>query len=327
MRAGRGDNGDTRPSNEVGAQRRPIPVKEPTVDPERLAALLDGRLDERERAEVLARLAASEEDFEAYVDAIAVTRELEAGDEAEGVTPLRPPGRRWWQRPGGHWLAIAAVLAGIALAPWLWTRASGPDLRDPGRYVALLEAEGAGLPAGWDRTPWAVTRGPGDPLTPEARAVRLGVRLTELELAARAGDPAAAALAGEIVALLEEVRGAGPVAAIYGEVRRRAGEPAETLKPLLEQGRKAVAQVAGEEMVALGAWAEAARVAAARRDAEFFRSRESREMLGRAGGLPGVGEPARAAVGRIRAALEGGGAMDWNAVEQGATELLRVLAR
>lgn len=302
-------------------------MKEPHMDAERLAALLDGRLNERERAEVLERLASSDEAFEAYVDAVVATRELEAEDEAAGVVPLRPVrGRPWWKRPGAQWLALAAVLAALALAPWLWTRLAAPGLDDPGGFVALLEAEDAGLPTGWEKRPWGSTRAAGDPLTLDARAVRLGALVVDLEVAVRAGDPAAAVLAGSVAALLEGVPAAGPVAAVYREVARRAGEPAEALEPLLEQGREAVARVAGEEMVALGAWAEAARIAAARRDAEFFRTRETRATLERLEELSDSDPPARAAVERIRSALSAEGAPEWGALEGGVEGLLGAVA-
>lgn len=46
------------------------------VDPEQLAALIDGRLDGWERIQVLEQLAASEEFFQVYMDAVLVVREL-----------------------------------------------------------------------------------------------------------------------------------------------------------------------------------------------------------------------------------------------------------
>lgn len=293
-------------------------MTEPGIDPERLAALLEGRLDEKQREEVLARLASSDEDFEAYVDALAVTRELEAEDEAAGVTPLRP-------KPRGRWLALAAVLSGLALAPWLWTRANAPGADDPGRFVAMLAAEDAGLPEEWNGRPWSVTRGPGDPRTEEAGAVRLGARLVDLELAVRTRDPRTEPLALEVVALLEGFPAGPAVAGVYREVAGRAGGPPGELEPLLEEGRAAAGKVAGEEHVEVGAWAEAARIAAARRDAEFFRARGSREALERAAALPSLTEPARGTLERVRAAIHADGGPEWSALERELGGLLRVL--
>ncbi len=292
-------------------------------DAERLAALLDGRLDERQRAEAVGRLASSDDEFEAFVDALAVTRELEAADAAAGVTPLRPRARQpWWQRPGGHWAAVAAVLVGLALLPVLWSRSGGPDAEDPARFAAQLSPAGSGLPAGWNPSPWGTTRGPGDPLTPEARAVRLGALLTDLEVVVKAQDTAAARVAARIGGLLEGVRGGALAAAPYRELSGRAGEPPERLAPLLEEGREGVAAaVADVEYLELGAWAEAGRIAARRRDAEFFRSRVSRDALDGAAELTVGNRAAGAAVERVRAA----GVDDWDALEGGFTELLKVL--
>ncbi|HEX2188799.1 MAG TPA: zf-HC2 domain-containing protein [Longimicrobiaceae bacterium] len=310
---------------------RPEPL--PEVDAERLAALLDGRLGERERAEVLAHLAASDDDFGAFVDALEVTRELEAEDAAApadgsggdgGVTPLRPrTARRWWGRPGGHWLALAAGIVGVALLPVLWMQTRGPEVDDPGRFAALLHDRGAGLPAGWDRSPWGTTRGPGDPLTPEARAVRVGARLTELEVAVSAGDPRVPQIAAEIAMLVQEVPAGSAVAALYREIGESTGE--QQVGSRLERGRTAAATLLGEEMVRLGAWLEAARVAAVRQDRDFFRARESAAILDRAGGMPAPGAPAREVIGRIRAAVGAPGSPDWGSLERDAAELLRVL--
>ena len=293
----------------------------PEADAERLAALLDGRLDERQRAEAVARLASSDDEFEAFVDALAVTRELEAEDEAAGVTPLR---QRGW-RPGGHWATMAAVLVGLALLPVLWNRSRAPDIDDPGRFPALLESRDAGLPTGWDRSPWRTTRGPGDPLTPEARAVRVGAHLTDLEVAIGSGDPRVPQLAAEIEALLSGVPAGGMVTSDYRAIGRRAGETQEQLKPLLERGRTAAAALLGEEVVALGAWAEAGRIAAARRDARFFRTGETRAILDQGRDMADLPEPARALIERIRFTTERDGTPEWDLLGRELTGLLRVL--
>jgi anti-sigma factor RsiW len=96
--------------------RRRLPVKEPRSENERLSALLDGRLDERERGELLAHLSAADEEYRVFADTASILRELEeaeAGAEAgcasspEGI-PLRLR-RAIWRRPA--WSAIAASVA------------------------------------------------------------------------------------------------------------------------------------------------------------------------------------------------------------------------
>ncbi|HEY0153709.1 MAG TPA: hypothetical protein VGB92_16995 [Longimicrobium sp.] len=311
---------------------------------ERLAALLDGRLDSHQRDELLTEIAASEDDFGAYADAVAITAELEGAapevtpinavrevtpilvapevtptEVAPGVKPIHAaPLRRRGLAP--RWLAIAAVLAGIALAPWLWTRFAA-DRGD------LVTVEANALPSGWDASPWGATRGAGDPLTPEARAVRLGARLVDVELAVRGRDPATAQLATETAMLLEGIPGAVPAASIYREVARRAGEPAERLDPLLDRGREVVPQIAGEEGVKLGAWFESARIAAAARDDGFFASQATRSQLERMARDSSLDPSARDGVERIRAATVSSGDADWRSVQREATALLRLLGR
>lgn len=333
-------------------------MTDPTPDARRMAALLDGRLDADARQQLLGELAASDEALDAYADAAAVLAELERegvvgragganGDvdspaaastiPASAATPerstpvvsiaqaraRRQPEPRW-RVP--RWAALAAGIAVVAAAPALWWRGhpageDGAAGGDAASYAALLapEARAAGLPPGWDGTPWRTTRGAGDPLTPEARAVRVGARLTDLELAAAARDTAAVrAVAAEVAALLDGVPGAGAAAAAYRALGTSA--PADTAA--LARARRDAALVAGEESVALGLWLEAARVAAARRDAAFFRTAESRAALGGARGS-GAGRERRSdAVDRVARALAVGNAPRWPEAQHDLTVLL-----
>jgi hypothetical protein len=297
-------------------------MSESMTKAERLAALLDGKLDDRRASEARAELAASDDDLEAYADAVAIIAELEGSAESENSTeeairvhPIAPRRRG----VGRRWLALAAVLAGVALTPWLWSR-----FADGGSDAARLAG---GLPAGWDASPWGATRGAGDGLAPEARAVRLGARLVDVELAVRGRHPATATLAGETAALLEGIPAASPAAAIYHEVARRAGEPPEQLEPLLEQGREMVPQLAGEEGVKLGSWTEAARIAAGNRDQRFFASRATRSRLEQIVGEPTLPPSARSALLRIRTQVESPGEPDYAALERELAGVLRMLGR
>jgi len=293
------------------------------IDPERLGALLDGRLTERQRDELLARLAASDEGVEVFADALAVTDELEREDRAAagatGEAPVipfrRPAPRAAW--PVGPRLALAASLAAVAVGVTALALARGRGADDdPGRYAALLARPG--LPAGWNGAPWTAARAAGETMQPRARAVRIGARLTDLEAAATAQDsPAARQAAADVAALLEPLPAAGPATAVYAELGRRAGEPAAGR----ERGRRTAARLAGADAVALGAWAEAARLAAARRDDAFFRARPTRRAVAHAAEDASLPADARAAAQRIRAALAAG-APDWGALEAGASRLL-----
>ncbi len=286
-------------------------MSQPVIDPERLAALLDGRLSRAERSELLSRLASSDPTLEAYADAAAITNELQ-------------PGQRRWLPPM-RWIAIAAMLAGVALAPWLWMRVRRANRDEPGRFVALLASRADDLPAGWDASPWGSVRGADEPLTAGARAGRLGARLVDLELAVQRRDTAAASVAADVGALLEAVPAAGPVGAMYRDIGARAGAAPSDLDPLLAQAGSAAARLAGPDLVQLGAWAEASRIAAATHDAAFFEARPSRAMLARASALPGLTEPARAAIARLQAELAAERTPEWSALGRDFTELLRAL--
>jgi hypothetical protein len=297
-------------------------VKESRVDAERLAALLDGRLGERERAEVLAELAASDEAYEAYADALAVARELEGERGASAVIPLDPRRARW-RRGGsrGLWVALAAAgLVGIAVLPWLRSDRDAAD--SPTGVVAILTDRT--LPASWDGAPWATTRGAGDPRSDAARAARLGARLVDFELAARAHDPRARALAGDVARLLDGVPRGPIVATLYRAVSSGAVDPRDSLALLLERGR-AAARGASESHYTLGAWAEAGRVAAAHGDGGYFKALARGDALSAALGSSDVSPEARALVERVRAAAASSGAPDLGAVRRDLDELLAVL--
>jgi len=254
-----------------------------------------------------------------------------AGREAQGPEPLIPlhGGNRAHRRVrwivDRRWYAAAAGVAAIVIGSLLVARVreSGTDPADSG---TLLVSAGVRLPPGWDGQPWATARGAAEPLSADARAARLGARLTDLEVAVAAGDSGAAAIAGDIALLLSGIDASGPLTTIYEAVRTRAGEPADRLTPLLADGRDAVARLAGAESVALGTWAEAARLAAATRNVGFFRSPATHHALGEDGVSERRPAAARAAE-RVQALVAGGSPTDWAALESATTELLRELTR
>jgi hypothetical protein len=300
-------------------------LREPDIDDERLAALLDGRVQGPEREALLRRIAASDDDFRDFAETAAVLRETEA-DEA---VPRRAPGAqaappstraaRGWRRPA-RWAALAVVLC-LAASLALLARSWRGEPADPSRTAALLAAPGAPLPAGWlDERPWSGTLG-GDALSPGARAARAGALHVDLAVAAAARDTGATArLAAELGALVSAVPGSAPVAEAYAEVGRLAGEPSGRLAPVLRRAGEGAGALLGREAVELGAWAEAARIAAARGERSFFAQRASRDALRRAAALP---PPAGPQAERVRAALEG---PDRGALGPELDRLLRALA-
>ena len=87
-------------------------MKEARHDDERLAALLDGTLNDRERQELLAELAASGDDYDVFVNMADLVQEMEDADAAgggpDGVIPFRPRARPRWGAPA-RWAALAAA--------------------------------------------------------------------------------------------------------------------------------------------------------------------------------------------------------------------------
>lgn len=222
-----------------------------------MAALLDGRLDPAEREALLARL--GDDDLAILTDAAeALARESEPSEP--GVLPLSSRRRSVPTR----WLALAAVLVGLTAIPLL-SRGE--------RTPAELLGEAA-LPAGARTHPWAVTRSGEEVLAPRPRAVRVGVLISELEVAAAQDDPFAAELATQIAGYLEGTPGGSAAAALY---RGLAAESRDGSRR--RDAREAARALLGPEEVGFGEWLGAARIAATRRDAAFFSSRESRRVL------------------------------------------------
>lgn len=169
----------------------------PRLDAETLAALMEGRLSDEERARALEVLAESDADLEVLADAAVAAAALsETSAPAEPPAPARP--RRWTV-----WLPLAAVLAGLAIVPSLLDRGRDGGL---GEWRADLARLGPvapvdlPAPAGVDVTRSGPAGGASliDSLTASARSFRRGAtvaRLTVLEPGARATSPDAATLA------------------------------------------------------------------------------------------------------------------------------------
>lgn len=293
------------------------------TDDERLAAFLDGRMDAGRRQEMLAHFIASEHEREVLAVTADLLREMEEEDaaaaaeaapaEEEGMIPLhtrRPappePAREVRRRaPVLQWLAMAAVLAGIAIfgGRALQNRAAG----EPVRLAARLEHGAEGLPAGWtERRPWTSARGddPSSALTPGARrasSARAGAMLVDLSVAVQARDAAATrVLAAQLAARFDPQGGR---AGALREITDGAGGSPERLRPLIGDATERIEDRLDRDALRLGAWTEAAGLAAARRDAAFFRDRSTRRMLARAGRLTQADPSADAALKQVRLQL------------------------
>ncbi|HKG92752.1 MAG TPA: hypothetical protein VKA84_12700 [Gemmatimonadaceae bacterium] len=325
-------------------------MRDEPIDPETLAALLDGTLSEEERTRVLAVLARSDDSYDAFLEASAVLGELatDLGGERpvpplpprpplggygppEGVRPLleapqpdagtleeqhQPPPTqrraaggerrpaRWRRRPflvGGALLAAAAV--GVAVLTPREPRGEGALALGAARELAASSGGVSALGAGWDRLGWSAVRGDDEALAGRTRAFRMGVRMADLELALSAEDTAASrSIGGSLVRLASGVEMGGSVAMHVEQVARGSAERAER-----EEVAAELRSLSGAApWFDLGAWCEAARLAARARQASFFDAespamRELQRIDGTIGGLaPDERRGAEAAVERLR---------------------------
>ncbi len=312
-------------------------VNDRTRDAERLASLIDGRLEEPARSELLAQLASSDDDLDVFADALAALGE--AGVDTAAVVPatteLKPaplrvqsaPRRTYRSVSPRRWGLIAAIAAGLLFAPLLLIQLrhpSHPSRGDSDTVSALVRTLPAGLPAGWDDHPWRATRGESAPLTDEARAVKLGARLTDLALAVHARDSSAARYAASVAALLDDMPAAAPIAGIYRDVAARAGAAPEQLWPGLDRGAAAVRRLPNAELIELGSWLEGARVAAAHQDNAFFHSRITRDVMGRARRSASLPAEAHADVEEVARQISSG-LPQWRLLGERLTKLLGML--
>ena len=308
---------------------------------EEIGALLDGRLDLRRRNELLARLATDDVDYEVFADTAAVLREAEEDESTEKesaggrevvreteVIPLRPRRAMGWRSPAVRSMAAAAVLATTVIVPVLRTRMVANRWGDPEHLYALSSAPGARLPADW--APPFVTRGAGGAADEAPLAARVGALHMDMVVSANAGDSAQVSQhAATAVAALESAAVSGPnyAAPGYRDVAQLSPWTRADALRRLKAARTEVVRFVDPDYFGLGAWTEAARLAARREDAAFFRPRESRKALERAVSLPGLNDEAKAAATRLRAVREQGTIGDWGAVRRDVDALQRGLAR
>ncbi|MEO6527508.1 MAG: hypothetical protein ABIP93_12840 [Gemmatimonadaceae bacterium] len=213
------------------------------MDPELLAALLDGRLSHDERNRVLAALAESEDGLHHLAEAAAIAAEVtdaaeisehaEASDSAEGGAHLAlnpPPTVRSISsapsaKRSGRWYLwlLAPSLAAAALL-FIVRRPSGErGASASSQFMAqaapVLMPDGATLTtqlgSDWLNPGWAVVRGEGASLSRSALAFRIGVRSAELTVALRAADESAVRRVVPLLAALARAVDSGaPVALI-----------------------------------------------------------------------------------------------------------------
>ena len=244
------------------------------IDPEVLAAFLEGKLEPAERQRVLRVVAENPEEYEVFADAARVQAELE-GTGVASVVDLRTrtPRRRWAIAIPA---LIAAGLATLAIWPWVSGKAGLSPIALAGP-LHIVDVPGDGslarrLGTAWDQPGWSITRGGASDVIEPARAFRLGVRATDVELALGARDSLAARTVGtELAELATGIEGGAAAAELYrGIIARGAAAPAAERRAAVEALRGLLQQSVWFD---LGAWIEAARIAVTAGRLEFVRDR------------------------------------------------------
>lgn len=313
---------------------------------EEIGALLDGRVPEPRRTELLTRLAADDADYDVFADTAAVLREAEEEGSAEKesaavgpavvretqVIPLRPRRTSGWRSPAVRSMAAAAVLATTVLVPVLRTRMIANRSRDPERLAVLSSPAGAALPADWHLASNA-TRGGTESVPNSGVAAVVGALQVALEVTARAAGPmdtaAVAQLARMAAATLENAEDTGPglAAAFYLDIARLTDWSRQNVLSRIDAAQTEVVDYVDPDYFATGAWTEAARLAAKRQNTAFFAAPESRKAVERTVGLPGLNDAAKHAAKRVRVVTDQGKVQKWESLEEDLYELQREISR
>jgi len=255
-------------------------VRPDPVDPELVAALLDGALSPADRAQALERLARSPEDYELFVESAALLRDLDADGAGAPPRPVALPATlpsmaavrpRRWMTPALVGLPLAAVLAGVLVL----SGNRGVRAED------LLGSVPPVLAPGWDQIPGSSTRGSPESAE-QAREFQIGAYLAQVEIAFDAGDAVAAEnVLGELGELLGRLDGGGATEGEYAALQARTapGTPVDGLESDRVRARESlVALLRDSPWFELGLWAEQARLATLANQPGFFSERAVRVL-------------------------------------------------
>ncbi|MDB4916618.1 MAG: hypothetical protein JWM95_4262 [Gemmatimonadetes bacterium] len=283
---------------------RARPMNTPTpIAPERLAALIEGRLSGADAAALRVELASADDDtLAAYGDAIAI-----AGDNSS-IPALRS--RFTWRN--GTLLAMAAT---IVVAVALQRRALPQADYQPQRLATVVGSQAARL----DAPVWSAMRGGATSLSRTVISARAGALLMDLEIAqANIEAGAMQRLARELTALVGELPG--------GVVAATAYKAGGTLSPTDRR-------VAGEQVVRLldgriaraATYLEAARLATSSGDSLFFERQPPAPITSLDADIALV-PAARTALNALSALLAAH-SHDASALNIAVTELLRAMTQ
>lgn len=253
------------------------------IDPELLAAFLDGTLSAQEREQVLRAIASSPAAYAEFSEAAGIRGALYEADHAPTVatqavltlsesTSRSPAPPRRWSR-----LAMPAALLAAAMTMVLVSRQTsvrGGSALLVAQSLRVAGATGSGaltraLGAGWDEPGWGNQRGSDDARQSPGRAFRVGVRFAQLEVAINAGDTIAVFRAKDLLqTLLRDTEGAAPLARELDELWRPVQNPARSGQGAIGTDLRNI--VAEPDWFDLGVWCGAAQIAARAAQPAFF---------------------------------------------------------
>lgn len=251
--------------------------------------------------------------------------------EPDGVIRLRPR-RSVWTSPATRWLAAAAVLVAVAV-PVMRLRGGADAWRDSRKVVALASVET--LPSDREMTrPWIRVRGVDTDAPRRGASAKVGTLHADLEVVANVRGPRDAAavrdLASQASGAAKSINETG-VEEVEAEYRA-VGSSATASRSQLLSDLNAAGQRATEfldaDYFALGAWTEAARLAAGQQNAAFFSSRGTRRALEHAASLEGLSDDGKSTARALASQVEAGSEIrDWAKLRNQLKTLHEALVR
>lgn len=252
-------------------------ARSPELDLEEIAAYVDGRLAGERKARVEQILVRDEDAYEIFLGTAAFEEETAAPSApAEPVWLARP----WLRRPGRAGALVAAALAAVVLGVLLqWALFDRSATRPRVAELAPAIEPGTDLDRhfrsqSWDDPDWRRVRSadrPFDHLTGEERAFRMGVRVVDLDVTLRAGDPRSQRFAGQIRDLARAEDRPG-ISKLYGDLRLKLekGSSLEELRSEAEKAEGHLTEDFASPSYTLGRIVESGRLAALAGDGELF---------------------------------------------------------
>ncbi len=216
------------------------------AEAERIAALLDGRLDDVRRDSLLNELASSPSLASVLADAAAARQDSEADPKARTNTARLPQRRAAWRRSAPIIGVLLAASIVLLILPRSRRRDRPAVSGSASDYAALAVAGMPQLPQSWSAPVWSETRGLGDTIDPRARAVRIGATLTDLEIAMKIGDSASSRARPNCSAPWSvSCPAGGPLSELYVAIARSAAGVQSNNTVLAHRGARAISGATG----------------------------------------------------------------------------------